>query len=110
VIGFSLRFRILYAGFRAVLLVIALGWLTRRVLSLSFEYARSRMRRREETGTRSLLLLGERLFKVMIIPLAVFLALAIVGVDTKTTLAGLGIIGVALAVGAQKTVENFLGC
>ena len=51
----SLRLRILYAGFRAVLLVIALGWLTRRVLSLSFEYARSRMRRREETGTRSLL-------------------------------------------------------
>ena len=68
------------------------------------------MRRREETGTRSLLLLGERLFKVMIIPLAVFLALAIVGVDTNTALVGLGIIGVALAVGAQKTVENFLGC
>ncbi|HEX7231983.1 MAG TPA: mechanosensitive ion channel family protein [Candidatus Binatia bacterium] len=109
VLGFSLQFRIFYARFLAVLLVIALAWLSRRVFSLSFEYARTRMHRREQTGARSLLLLGERLFKVMIVLVAVFLALTIVGVDTKTALAGLGIIGVALAVGAQKTVENFLG-
>src|SRR5262249_44113923 len=32
-----------------------------------------------------------------------------VGVDTKTALAGLGIGGVAVAFGAQKTVENLLG-
>jgi MscS family membrane protein len=55
------------------------------------------------------LLLGERVANVLIFLLALFLILHIVGFDTGTALAGLGIVGVALAVGAQKTVENFLG-
>ena len=41
--------------------------------------------------------------------LALLLILAALGVDTKTALAGLGIGGVAVALGAQKTVENLLG-
>jgi MscS family membrane protein len=108
-LGFSLRFRIVYARVVAVLLVIALAWLIRRLLTLSFEYTRSRMQRREQTDTKSLMLLGERLFKVLIILVAIFLILTIIGVETKTALAGLGIVGVALALGAQKTVENILG-
>jgi len=40
---------------------------------------------------------------------AVFAILTIIGVDTTTALAGVGIGGVALALGAQKTVENLLG-
>ena len=108
-LGFSLRFRIYYARFVAVLLVVALAWLIRRLLTLSFDYMSSRMLSKEQTGTRSLLLLGERLFRALIVLLAVFLILAIVGVDVRAALAGLGIVGIALALGAQKTVENILG-
>jgi MscS family membrane protein len=108
-LGLSLRFRIVYSRVVAVLLVIASAWLIRRLLTLSFEYTRSRMTRREQTDTKSLMLLGERLLKVLIILLAIFFILKIIGVDTKTALAGLGIVGVALALGAQKTVENILG-
>jgi MscS family membrane protein len=90
-------------------LIVALLWLMRRLAALSFAYARGRMRRSDQTGTRSLLLLGERVADVLIFLLAVLLILNIVGFDTGTALAGLGIVGVALAVGAQKTVENFLG-
>jgi len=38
-----------------------------------------------------------------------FVMLSVLGVDTKTALAGVGIGGVAVALGAQKSVENLLG-
>jgi len=67
------------------------------------------MQRAKQTGKESLMVLGERLIKALIILVAIFVVLTISGVDTQTALAGVGIFGVALAVGAQKTVENFLG-
>src|SRR5262249_48788806 len=104
----SLRFRIIYGRVVTALLVLAVAWLIRRMLTLSFFYTARKMLR-EKTGTRSLMLLGERLVKALIILVAIFLVLIISGVDTQTALAGVGIFGVALAIGAQKTVENFLG-
>jgi MscS family membrane protein len=55
------------------------------------------------------MLLGERLLKALVMLVAAFVILTIIGVDTRTALAGVGIGGVALALGAQKTVENLLG-
>ena len=55
------------------------------------------------------MLLGERLVQALVVVVAVIAVLTIAGVNTKTALAGLGIGGVALALGAQKTVENLLG-
>jgi MscS family membrane protein len=51
----------------------------------------------------------QRLLKAVVI-FACFLALLnIFGVDTKAALAGLGIGGIAIALAAQKTLENLLG-
>jgi len=105
----SLKTRIVYGRILAALLVLAVAWLIRRVLTLSFSYTRRKMKSDKQTGTRSLMLLGERLVKALIVLVAIFVVLTISGVDTQTALAGVGIFGVALAVGAQKTVENFLG-
>jgi MscS family membrane protein len=108
-LGFPLSFRIAYAHVGLVVLVIALTWLVRRVLTLGFMRTRTMVWGRNSASTQSLLLLGERLAKVLILVIAVIAILTIVGVNTKTALAGLGIGGVALALGAQKTVENLLG-
>ena len=108
-LGFSLGVRIVYWRIGVAAAVAALAWLARRLSKLIFERARSSMWNRERTSARSLVLLGERVFNVLIILVAIFLILAIAGVDTTTALAGLGIGGVAFAFGAQKTVENFLG-
>ena len=108
-LGFSLTFRIAYVRCGLVLLVIALAWLIRRIAMVSVERARGLIQRRAGSGTESLLLLGHRLFDVLIVIVAIFTILTIVGVDTKTALAGLGIGGVAVALGAQKSVENLLG-
>lgn len=108
-LGFSLESRIIYLRVVFIALVLALAWLARRVLTIAFERARLSMQRRGETGTESLMLLSERILKVLVILVAIFAALAALGVDTKTALAGVGIGGVAIALGAQKTVENLLG-
>src|SRR5262245_35436090 len=104
-----LTFRIVYGRIALVLLVIVLTWLARRVLALGFARARSLVWGRERTSTQSLMLLGERMLKLVVVLAAGFAILTIAGVDTKTALAGLGIGGIALALGAQRTVENLLG-
>jgi MscS family membrane protein len=108
-LGFTLTSRVTYARVALVLDVIALAWLLRRFLTLRLERARRLVMEKDRTGTESLVLLGERLLRTLVVLVAVFAILAIVGVDTKTALAGLGIGGIALALGAQRTVENLLG-
>ena len=108
-LGFSLGVRIVYWRIGVALSVAALAWLMRRLLALIFERTRSSMWHRERSSTRSLVLLGERVFKVLIIVVAIFWILTIAGVDMTTALAGVGIGGVAIAFGAQKSVENLLG-
>jgi MscS family membrane protein len=108
-LGFTLSFRIVYTRVGLVILVIVLAWLVQRSSTMVFERARSLLERKGQSGTESLILLGERMFKVLIALAAIFLILTIIGVDTKTALAGVGIGGVAVALGAQKTVENLLG-
>jgi len=47
--------------------------------------------------------------QALIIIFAIVTLLILFGVESKTALAALGVLGVALALGAQKTVENLLG-
>jgi MscS family membrane protein len=108
-LGFPLAFRIAYSHVELVAAVIVVTWLLRRILTLGFARARSMVWGRDTTSTRSLMLLGERLIQALVVVIAVIAILTIVGVNTKTALAGLGIGGIAIALGAQKTVENLLG-
>jgi len=108
-LGYPLAFRITYAHIGLITAVVAMTWLVRRILTLGFARARSLVWGKDRTSTRSLMLLGERLIKALVVVVAILAILSIVGVNTKTALAGLGIGGVALALGAQKTVENVLG-
>jgi len=105
----SLRFRINYMRCGVVLLVIGLCWLIQRISARFFERARGVMRRKRQSDTESLMLLGQRVFNVVLVLAVIFLILTAAGIDTRTALTGLGIGGVALAFGAQKTVENLLG-
>jgi len=108
-LGYPLAFRFTYAHLGLIAAVIAMTWLLRRILTLGFARARNMVWGTQSTSTRSLMLLGERLLKALVVVVAILAILSIAGVNTKTALAGLGIGGVALALGAQRTVENFLG-
>jgi MscS family membrane protein len=108
-LGFSLTFRIAYARTGLVLAVIIGALLIWRLVSVTFHQARVLAMRRGRSDTRSLILLSERVAKVLVVLAAMLGLLTLAGVDPTTALAGLGIGGVALAFGAQKSVENLLG-
>jgi MscS family membrane protein len=63
----------------------------------------------QAASTRSLLPLGAKVGKVFIVVLAVMAFLAELGYAVTSLIAGLGIGGVAVALGAQKTLENLFG-
>jgi MscS family membrane protein len=107
--GFALRTRLVYTRVVLIAVVTAVAWLFWRLMALSLKHLRIVAEREKRTGVQSLLLLTERVGKVVVVLVTVFALLTIAGVDTSTALAGVGLGGVAVALGAQKTVENLLG-
>ncbi len=97
-----------YQQIAGVVAVIGANWLLWRVLREVMRSVRHRavLSGRMETG--SLIILGERILKVAIVVLALFVILGTLGVNLTTPLAGLGIGGIAVALAAQKTLENLL--
>src|SRR5439155_12711485 len=51
----------------------------------------------------------QRITRIAIVIIAVVAASAVFGLDVKTALAGLGIGGLAIALAAQKSLENLIG-
>lgn len=65
-----------------------------------------------EQGNKSALSIGiflDRIVKFILISIALVSILGSFGVDITTAVAALGVGGIALALGAQKAVENFVG-
>ena len=60
-------------------------------------------------ASRSLIPLGERIAKVVILAMAAVASLSLLGYPVASLIAGLGLGGLALALAAQKTVENLFG-
>src|SRR5215469_3528539 len=103
-----LLYRTYYYHFLAAVLIACLAWLVSRIVDRGFEHAVDR-RRTTGRGGESILLLVQRVNRIVLLIIAFVAALALFGVNVKTTLAGLGIGGLAIALGAQKTLENIIG-
>lgn len=89
--------------------IIAFLILLWRLTDFVSMYARSRMNRRGRLSAISAILFLSRTSKVAIVFIGIIAILGIIGVDVTAGLAALGIGGIALALGAQKTIENFVG-
>jgi len=72
-------------------------------------YTRSRMNSSGRASAVSAVLFLSRTMKAAIVVIGIIAILGIIGVDVTAGLAALGIGGIALALGAQKTIENFVG-
>jgi MscS family membrane protein len=103
-----LLYRAYYYRFLAALLVACVAWLVSRIMDRGFDRAVQR-RRTTRRGGESILLLMQRANRIVLLIVALVAALALLGVNVETTLAGLGIGGLAIALGAQKTLENIIG-
>ena len=98
-----------YSQLTMVIAVSALFWVLWRVTARVLHHFRNRAINAGRTGTGSLMILGERIFKALIIIGAAIAVLGVLGFNLTTALAGLGIGGLAIAFAAQKTLENLFG-
>lgn len=96
------------------LITVIVGWLSLfllvwRLIDIIADRSQQHMSRIGKIGMMSVIHFLRRAAKFIFLALAVIVILDAVGVNVTTGLAALGIGGIALALGAQKTVENFVG-
>jgi MscS family membrane protein len=93
-----------------VLLTIVAGtWLLLRLNAYGERYVREHYQDARWVEVSSLVRLGRRLADVLVVVAGGLVGLAYFGVDPTAALAGLGIGGIAVALAAQKTLENVIG-
>ena len=108
-IGIPLLHRQYYSRTVTILLLAGVVWWLWRAIDLLAERMRDRLQPDHPRTAQSVYVLGRRLLKGVALLIAGLAGLAAFGVDLTTTLAGLGIGGVALAFASQKTLENVFG-
>ena len=101
--------RYYYTRMSGILLSCTVAWLLSRLVQRTAAIASNRFNGTKWAAGSAAVLLGRRVFDAILILLVVLVSLNILGFDTRTALAGLGIGGIALALSMQKTLENFLG-
>ena len=95
--------------YTGILLLIAFVWFGLRMLDAVAQLAITRMQRRGRRQVVSVIVLARRTAKVVLLLFFAIGLLDTFGIDVTTGIAALGIGGIALALGAQKTVENLVG-
>lgn len=68
-----------------------------------------RLERRNRSGAKSVLRLARRTIDLLVIFIGMLVGLRHFGINVNAALAGLGVGGIAVALAAQKTLENVLG-
>ncbi|HEY4133101.1 MAG TPA: mechanosensitive ion channel family protein [Gemmatimonadaceae bacterium] len=96
--------RVFRAGFAALFF-----WSLWRSIDVGRTLANRTWWARSSPSSRSLVPLGARVSKVLVLGLALVATLSMLGYPVTSLIAGLGIGGLAVALAAQKTVENLFG-
>jgi MscS family membrane protein len=108
-VDLPLRERQLWTLVGALLAMISVVWMLLRLNAYGERYARQHLLHSSLIEIPSLARLGRRFADVFVFVAAGLMALHYFGVDPTAALAGLGIGGVAVALAAQKTLENVIG-
>jgi MscS family membrane protein len=98
-----------YFQVTSIALIVSATWIFWRVVRWSLRRVRFQALAHGHVGTGSLILMGERILKAIIFIAGVLAVLSSLGFNMSTALAGLGIGGLAIGFGAQKTIENLFG-
>jgi MscS family membrane protein len=97
-----------YRGLRAGFLVVFF-WALWRLVDVARQVITNTRWARTAASSRSLVPLGSRVAKVVVGAFATVAVLSLLGYPVASLVAGLGLGGLALALAAQKTVENMFG-
>jgi MscS family membrane protein len=107
--GLSLATRLFWQRVAETLSVIALCWLSLRLMDVVAALSLKRLQRFHRSGDVALVRLINRLLKAATAIVAVLFLLYLSDVDLTAALTGLGVGGLAIGFGAQKTIENLFG-
>ncbi len=96
------------AGAR-ILGTLGCGWFITRVFDIASNRAANQSLTAGKTEKLAVITLARRLFRILVLFAVVLLLLSGAGVNVTEMVAGLGIGGIALALAAQKTLEDLFG-
>jgi MscS family membrane protein len=105
----SVSLRLCLGRTLAALPFAGLAWLCVNLVDIGMTHVHRVLRDKHQTFAYSVLPLTARVLKVAVFVFAIISVLGNWGYNTRTLLAGLGIGGVAIALAAQKTIENLFG-
>lgn len=108
-IGISIIIRQRFSTVTVIIGILAILILFWRGTDYFSNLSKQRFTRLGRASAISVTLFLKRTIKVAILIFGTIAILGTFGVDVTTGLAALGIGGIALALGAQKTIENFVG-
>lgn len=108
-IGTSILYRLYYRRVVLTLFAVAFYWILTKVTRLISLRIGVSLGNRGLYAERSIVSLIRRFMEVAIFLLVILVVLRTLGVDVTPALAGVGIGGLALGLGAQKTFENVFG-
>jgi MscS family membrane protein len=101
--------RLFIARALAMMLALGLAWTGTVVVDLLAERWRVGLDPRVDGLSYSVLPLGRQVFKLALFLFAILGVVSAWGYNTTTIVAGLGVGGLAVALAAQKTIENLFG-
>ncbi len=108
-LGLAMPARRFLVGLEKGLFVLVATWAILRLLDLAAGIVSVRLRDRGRKQLLSMVPLGRRTIKVVFLALALVALLQNLGFNVTSLVAGLGVGGLAVALAAQKTLENLFG-
>ena len=107
--GISLVVRQRFSNLTLIVGMVAVILLIWQLLDVIGRVTERRMKRYQNQSAVSAILFLRRVLKIALVVVGAIMILDTLGFDVTTGIAALGIGGIALALGTQKTVENFVG-
>ncbi len=108
-LGLGLELAAALRYFERILFAVAVAWLAFRLIDLAALTLRLRAERRGNVAVFPVLLPGARFAKIVVFSIGALGVLGTMGVNVSAAVAGLGVGGIAIALAAQKTLENLFG-
>jgi MscS family membrane protein len=108
-LGLGSSVRHFLSELESALAIVAVAWFLLRLVNLLTLVAVRRLRQQDNATALGVVPIGQKAVKTFVIALAVIAMLDSFGFEVTALLAGLGVGGIALALAAQKTLENLFG-
>lgn len=108
-LGLALPAQNLIFGLAEGLAIVAVTWLAIRLIDVAALTLENRLADRGETTAVTVIPVGRRIAKIFLLVIAILAGLQNLGFNVVSLIAGLGVVGIAVALGSQKTFEHFFG-